>query len=430
MGYSVRMRSSPVFALIDCNNFFVSCERVFRPDLWGKPVAVLSNNDGCIVARSNEVKALGVPMGVPYFQVKDVLKRNNVTLFSANFGLYGDFSQRVVRILEDACPDIEVYSVDESFLDISRLPITDYETWGRDLRAKILQWTGLPVSVGIASSKTLAKAAADHSKQHDELMGCFSVMGNDQKRIDLLTALPLRAVWGVGRGTAPKLQARGIKNAYDLSQVSEVWAQDNLSIRGVKMLRELNGHSCYGLDTANEPQKSIARTRSFGHNVRNYYELEGAIATFAAHAAQKLRKQGGVAGAVVAFLRGARRAEQRAGGSFVTTLLPPSADTGAIITAALESLQRVYDPDFSYEKGGVILTDLRTHQQLTFDSQPDTIDRKADLMHTVDQLNARYNTRLVRHASEHPENQKWHSKRQLRSPAYTTNWRELRAIKA
>lgn len=418
----------PVFALVDCNNFFVSCERVFRPDLWGKPVAVLSNNDGCIVARSNEVKALGIPMGVPYFKVKDVLEQHGVTLFSGNFPLYGDFSQRVVQILQAECPDIEVYSVDESFLDISRLPITDYEEWGRSLRAKILQYTGLPVSVGIAPSKTLAKAAADYTKKHDELKGALSVYG-DGKQENLLKWLPVEDVWGVGRRSVPKLQALGISTAYDLTKVSLQWAQDQLSIRGVRTIRELLGESCYGLEGIGEPQKSIARTRSFGHNVRNYFELESAVATFAAQASAKLRQQGEVTGAVMTFVRTSKHSEVQRGGAQVVKLHQPSSDTGSIIGAALRGLQQVYDSDFGYKKAGVVLLDLHTSQQLALDSKPEHVQRSHLLMQTVDELNARFGTRLIRHASERPRTTGWHSKREQRSPAYTTSWRELRVVK-
>ncbi len=422
--------TQPVFALVDCNNFFVSCERVFRPDLWDKPVAVLSNNDGCIVARSNEVKAMGVPMGVPYFEVRDVLKKNNVALFSGNFPLYGDFSQRVVQMLKQACPDVEVYSVDESFLELSHLPITDYEQWGRELRAKILQHTGIPVSIGIAPSKTLAKAAADFVKKTDPGMGAYSVAGDDAKRIALLQWLPIGDVWGVGWRTAPKLRGRGVKNGYDLSLASDNWVLHNLSIRGLKTVRELRGESCYAFEQTGEPQKSIMRTRSFGHTIRNYYEIEGAVATFAAQAAAKLRAQGELAKAVMTYLRTSKHAEVQRGSSQVTKLHPASADTGAIIAAALQNLQQVYDPDFGYKKAGVVLFDLhpQTARQLTFTDAPAKIDRTAQLMQTVDELNTRYRTRLVRHAAEHPENQKWRSKRELRSPAYTTSWAELRTV--
>jgi len=425
------MSRSPAFALIDCNNFFVSCERAFRPDLWAKPVAVLSNNDGCIVARSNEVKAMGVPMGVPYFEVREVLRRNKVELFSGNFPLYGDFSQRVVRILQDVCPSVEVYSVDESFLEVSNLGIGDYEAWGRDLASKVMRWTGIPVSVGIAPSKTLAKAAADFVKKAGVSKGSFSVVGDEQKRIDLLRWLPLQDVWGVGWRTAPKLRARGIKNGYDLSLVSDNWALTNLSIRGLKTVRELRGESCFAFEHSDEPQKSIARTRSFGHNVRNYYELEGAVATFAAQAAAKLRSQGELAKSVMTFLRTSKHAEIQHGSANITQLHPASADTGAIIAAALKSLQQVYDPEFGYKKAGVVLVDLcpTAARQLAFTDKPAEIDRSSKLMQTIDELNAKFSTRLVRHASEHLENKGWHSKRELRSQAYTTNWREIPAVK-
>lgn len=419
----------PVFALVDCNNFFVSCERAFRPDLWAKPVVVLSNNDGCIVARSNEVKALGVPMGVPYFKVRDVLAQHKVTLFSGNFALYGDFSQRVVQILQGASPDIEVYSVDESFLEISHLPIKDYAAWGRELRDKIFKWTGLPVSVGIAPSKTLAKAAADFAKKNDGQRGAFSVVGDAQKQIELLRWLPVQDVWGVGRKTAPKLQARGVSTAYDLARTSVPWAMENLSIRGARTVRELNGESCYGLDNTSESQQSIARTRSFGHNIRNYYELEGAVATFAAQASAKLRHQGEVAGAVMTFLRTSRHTEVQGGGSQLIKLMQPTADTGPIIAAALQGLRQVYDSEFGYKKAGVVLVGLRTAQQLALQSNPHQLERRDNLMQAVDAVNQRFGTRLVRHASEHLDAHAWHSKRELRSQAYTTNWRELRVVK-
>ncbi|HKX72927.1 MAG TPA: Y-family DNA polymerase [Candidatus Saccharimonadales bacterium] len=421
--------AKPIFALVDCNNFFVSCERVFRPDLWHKPVAVLSNNDGCIVARSNEVKALGVPMGVPYFKVRDVLKKGDATLFSANFPLYGDFSQRVVQILQQACPDMEVYSVDESFLEISKLPIDDFAAWGRELRQKIYDWTGLPVSVGVAHSKTLAKAAADYCKKND-VGGAFSIVNDDAAREHLLKWMPVGDVWGIGWRTAPKLHGRGIRTAYDLAQVSDAWAREQLSIRGVRTIKELQGGTCYFLEDTTEPQQTILRSRSFGHNVRDYYELEGAVATFASRAASRLRQQNEVASAVMTFLYTGRHAEVSAGGSHVVQLHPTSADTGTIITAALKALEQVYDPDFAYKKAGVALLDLQSVQQLAFNSDPVAMDRQATLMQTVDGINKRFGTRLVRHASEHIESAKWHSKREQRSQAYTTSWRELRTIKA
>lgn len=421
----------PIFALVDCNNFFVSCERVFRPDLASKPVVVLSNNDACVVARSNEAKTLGIPMGVPYFEIRDVVKKHGITLFSGNFPLYGDFSQRVVQMLREVCPDVEVYSVDESFLELSSLPITDYEAWGRDVREKILQWTGLPVSIGIAPTKTLAKAAADFVKKTDPARGAYSVVGSDTKREELLRWLPVRDVWGVGYGTAPKLHGRGIRTGYDLSKVTDEWALKQLTVRGLRMVRELRGESCVPYEHGGEAQKTIMHTRSFGHTIRNYYEIEGAVATFAAQAAAKLRVQGELCGKVLTFVRRATDHPYAYSASQVTQLHPPTADTAAILQAALDNLEQVYDPDFGYKKAGVVLYDMRPEyaRQLTFTDKPALIDRRTNLMTTVDQLNKRYNARLVRHASEHVENAKWHSKRQRRSQAYTTKWNELRAVR-
>lgn len=433
------MSKKPIFALIDCNNFFVSCERMFRPDLWDKPVAVLSNNDGCIVARSNEVKALGIPMGIPLFKVRDILNDHKVTLFSGNFQLYGDFSHRVVRILQQASPNLEVYSVDESFLELSRLGITDYAAWAADLRQKIWQWIGIPVSIGIASSKTLAKAAAEYAKKDDSLGGVHSIVADTifddhmaaKRHETLLRWLPIGDIWGIGWRTAPKLQARGISTAFDLSKVNDKWAQDQLSIRGLKTVKELRGDACWLLEHNDEPQQSIMCTRSFSHNVRNYFELEGAVATFAARAAAKLRAQGEVAGAVLTFLRTSRRIEDSRGASAVVRLLQPSADTGAIISAALQGLAEVYDQDYSYKKGGIVLLDLNSTsawQLSLLESSPEKVERQAALMRSVDQINKRYSTRLVRHASEHINRTGWHSKHERRSPAYTTNWQELRKL--
>lgn len=422
-----------IFVLVDCNNFFVSCERVFRPDLWNKPVAVLSNNDACTVARSNEVKAMGVPMGAPLFKIEHLIKGKGVTLFSGNFRLYGDFSQRVVQILTQMASDIEVYSVDESFLEISSLPISDYQRWAAELRTRIYRWTGVPVSIGVAPSKTLAKAASEFAKQNPETKGVWCVpFGDEEKREQLLKWLPVKDVWGVGWRSAPKLRQRGISTAYDLSKVSEKWARQQLSIRGLKTVKELNGESYLSLEQEIEPQQSIARTRSFGHNVRDYYQLEGAIATFAAQAAVKLRLQREVATGVLVFLRTPRNFEAGYGSSTVVRLPQASSDTGTLISAALQGLGQIYDADFAYKRAGVGLVGLApedTWQLSLLHGGMEGLDKKTALMKAVDGLNQKYNVRLVRHGSEHLELTGWHSKRQRRSPAYTTDWRDLPVIK-
>ena len=422
-------KKKPIFALVDCNNFFVSCERVFRPDLWNRPVAVLSNNDACIVARSNEVKAMGVPMGAPLFQIEHLMKGKDVTIFSANFRLYGDFSQRVVQILMQAAPEIEVYSVDESFLEISSLPISDYQEWAGTLREQIFRWTGIPVSIGVAPTKTLAKAASEYAKKTLSESGAFVV--TEENRTELLKWLQIRDVWGVGYAMGPRLLQRGVSTGYDLTQVSETWVQQHMSIRGLKTVKELKGKSCLPLESEIEPQRSIARTRSFGHNVRDYYQLEGAVATFTAQAAVKLRTQGQVASAVMVFARTPQKFEAGRGSSTVVRLGQPSADTGELIAAALEGLQIIHDPDFAYKRAGVVLVGLTSREawQLSLLEDSSGLDRRNQLMRAADRLNARYNTRLIRYASEHLERTEWHSKHQLRSPAYTTSWADLPVIR-
>ncbi len=423
------MARKPVFALVDCNNFFVSCERVFRPDLWDKPVAVLSNNDACIVARSNEVKEMGVPMGAPLFKIDHLMKGKGVTLFSANFRLYGDFSQRVVRILTSVAPEIEVYSVDESFLEISSLPVDNYQEWAETVRACILQWTGIPVSIGVAPTKTLAKAASEYAKKTATSSGAYVVA--EDNREDLLRWLAVKDVWGVGRALGPKLLQRGVSTAYDLTQVSEVWARQQMSIRGLKTVKELKGESCLPLEHEVEPQQSIARTRSFGHNVRDYYQLEGAIATFAAQAAVKLRAQKEIATGVVVFVRTPHNFEGGHGSSTLVRLPQPTSDTGELIAAALKGLEIIRDPDFAYKRAGVALVGLVSKEawQLSLLQDSSGLDKRAALMQSVDQLNTKYNTRLIRHGSEHLELTGWHSKHELRSPAYTTSWSDLPIIK-
>jgi DNA polymerase V len=415
-----------VYALIDCNNFFVSCERVFRPDLWGKPVVVLSNNDGCIVARSNEVKQLQIPMGAPYFQWADQLKAHKVTLFSGNFPLYGDFSQRVVETIRDAAPDIEVYSVDESFVDLTNMAITDYETWGRSLVERIFSWTGIPVSIGIAPTKTLAKAASEYVKTHIGSNG-VKVIASEVERIDLLKHTLIKDVWGVGRRTSGNLRDQGIATAYDLTQVADSWIQQRLTIRGLKTVIELRGIASLGFESSEELPQSIARTRSFAHSVRSIHELEGAIASFAASAAAKLRQSTEVAGAVVSFIRTSKHAETQHSVSSIQHLPQATADTGAIMSAALHNLYQMYDPDFGYKRAGVILLDLHSQdaQQLNFQTDMADLDRKDRLMHAVDSINSKYATRLVTHASESIGRQAWHSKREQRSPFYTGSWHEL-----
>ena len=432
-----------VFVLIDCNNFFVSCERVFRPDLADKPVAVLSNNDGCIVARSNEVKKLGVPMGAPEFKWRDVLGKNDVTLFSANFLLYGDFSRRVVDVLSRVTPHIEVYSVDESFLETGSLLIKDYAKWGQQLRQRIYREIGIPVSLGIGPSKTLAKAATEYAKQEASTNGVVVITEtalpgpSNLPSHAVLSSLPIEDVWGVGRRLAPQLRRLGLRTALDLAKVSPPWARQHLTIRGERMVRELKGESCFpladeGLDHA---QKSLAVTRSFGHNLRAIHELEKAVATFATRAATKLRRKDQIAAAMVVFISTGAHAQDQFRPSTLLQLEYPTNDTSQLVAAAVTGLERIYDNNFAYRKAGVILTDLRPGfaQQTNFAQrgQLEALASRDRLMASIDTVNRKYGTDTLKTARQGAKNkEKWQSKRERVSPAYTTKWTEIAVLGA
>jgi len=430
------MPSNNVFALIDCNNFFVSCERVFRPDLADKPVAVLSNNDGCIVARSQEVKRLGVPMGAPEFKYRDVLSSNQVQLFSANFSLYGDFSRRVVEALSSYTPYIEVYSVDESFLEVGSLLIDDYHRWAADLSRSVKRQTGIPVSVGVAPTKTLAKAATELVKRDPALGGALSLVELSPIKLKKhLDKLPVEEVWGIGRRLAPKLKQLEVRTAGDLMSVSPRWAKPQLTVRGEKTVRELKGEACFELSRgrANHEQKTLAVTRSFGQQIRAVHQLESAVASFATKASIRLRRQKQLAAALAVFIRTGVGASQPYTPSTLVRLDYPTADTSRLVQAAVDGLARIYSPHHAIKRAGVILVDLRpqTAQQMTLTQQnnADELDRRDRLMAVFDSLNKRYGTRVIRVAAEGPPAKTdWLSRRQNISPQYTTNWSQLATL--
>ena len=420
----------PIFALVDCNNFFVSCERVFRPDLEGKPVVVLSSNDGCVVARSNEAKDLGIPMAAPAFKYKRIFQDYGVRQFSANFELYGDISRRITQLLTSITPRIEVYSVDESFLDLSELQIEDYEAWGSTVREKILQWVGVPVSIGIAPSKTLAKLASDRAKKSLELQGVLDLYDvPDAVRRHHLEQLPLGDIWGIGRRLAPGLRAIGLSSAYDIAQLPPKLARQLIgSVHGEQMVRELNGESCYPLYREGAIQKSIARTRTFGEDTDDFGALEAAIATFATRAAHRLRKD---------------RMLTRRAGLFISTnkhkpgyktyarelkLDTPTADTGILISRLVELLGELVQPHLEYHRAGVWLHDFVPADSLQTDllGFVDTTvhDRSKSRMQAMDGLNLRYGKHTLGYAAEGLGN-KWEPRYDLRSPRYATRWEEL-----
>ena len=417
-----------VYALIDCNNFFVSCERLFRPELQRKPVVVLSSNDGCAVSRSQEAKDLGIPMGAPHFKFRELFRREGVVAFSANFELYGDISERITNLLASITPAIEVYSVDESFLDLSELALADYQAWGREIRASILKNIGVPVSVGIAPSKTLAKAANDRAKKLPELGGSLDLSRQGATTDRYLAGLPIQDVWGIGRQLAPKLRAEGVHTALDLREMSVHRARQLMGIRGRQMVTELNGTACLLFQRAHKPQQMIMRGRQFGEDTREFYVVESAIASLSARAAAALRREHQLAQGATVVLRTNRHKPGYQRVTQSVRFYTPTADTGTITSQLVRLLAAAYNPRLDYHRADVLLHDLVPGSSLQTDllGAVDTAadNRSRQKMQAVDAINRKHGKGTVQFAAEHLS-QAWQPKRRLMSPRYISAWAEL-----
>jgi DNA polymerase V len=426
-------KSQPVFALIDCNNFFVSCVRTFRPDLEGKPVVALSSNDGCVVARSNEAKELGIPMGAPVFKWRQLFQKHNVVQFSGNFELYADISRRVTTLLKSITPHIEIYSVDESFLDLSELDIEDYTAWAKEVRRLVLQWTGMPVAIGIAGSKTLAKLAGDRAKKEPELEGVLDLYSPlPREREPYLQRTPLKDIWGVGWRLAPKLKAEGIHNALDLTRLRPQFAQSLMGIHGRQLIAELKGLSCLPLQKVGKPAKSIANTRTFGEDTNQLNVLEAAVASFAAKTSQRLRASGQLTTKAGIFIATNKHKPGYHMKVEEIRFTAPTADTGQITTAVTEKLQEMFNAHDSYHRAGVWLYDFIPESAFQIDllgnARPDVHDQSTERMDAIDQLNKRYGKHTVYYAAEDLGNS-WQPKRGKQMPRFTTRWEELAPVK-
>lgn len=423
------MSTSSIFALIDCNNFFVSCERLFRPDLEGKPVVVLSSNDGCAVARSNEAKALGIPMGAPAFQYRQLFRDHGVVQFSANFELYGNISKRITQLLTGVTPRIEVYSVDESFLDLSELAISQYAPWALEIRKQILRQIGVPVSIGVAPSKTLAKLASEIAKQQEDTKGVVSFMGNDAyPRQAALADTPIQDVWGVGRRLAPRLRAEGVSNALQLSQIRPQYAQDLMGIHGRQLVSELNGISCQPLELEDKVAKSILRSRTFGEDTNESHVLEAAIASLVTSGAFRLRQAHLLARKIGVFMNTNRHKPGYRKWEHELTLATPSNDTGEIIQRLVEQLKELQTGTQQFHRLGIFLYDFVPEGSLQTDlfGVVDTKqhDRSQSRMQAFDSINRRHGKGHIRFAAE-DLSKSWQPKHQIRSPRYVSNWEDL-----
>lgn len=429
----VPIMKQPIFALIDCNNFFVSCVRVFRPDLEGKPVVALSSNDGCVVARSNEAKALGIPMGAPVFKWRQLFQAHNVIQFSGNFELYADISRRITTLLTSITPHIEIYSVDESFLDLSELEIDDYTVWAKEVRRRILQWTGMPVAIGIAGSKTLAKLAGDRAKKEPELEGVLDLYTpSPAERTPFLERTSLKDIWGVGWRLAPKLKAEGIHSAADLIQLRPQFAQSLMGIHGRQLIAELKGLSCLPLQKTGKPAQSIANTRTFGEDTNQFHMLEAAVASFVSKTTQKLRASHQLTTKAGIFIATNKHKPGYRMKTKEIQFLAPTADTGQITIAVAEKLKTMFNPHEFYHRAGVWLYDFVPEKAFQIDllgnARPDVHDTSTSRMDALDSLNKRYGKRTVYYAAEDLGNS-WQPKRGKQMPRFTTRWDELPAVK-
>ena len=419
-----------IFALVDCNNFYVSCERVFNPKLENKPVVVLSNNDGCVVARSNEIKAMGIAMGGPYFKIKDQLDKVGAAVFSSNYSLYGDMSNRVMNILQTFCQNMEVYSIDEAFLDVSFLNKKDLEEFGRDLVIKIKQYTGIPVCIGFGETKTLAKLANEIAKKDgknlNQFKGAFSICNQEAKE-KYFPEIEVKDIWGIGRMYNKKLQELNVQTVADLISKSDGWIRSNLKLTGLKTIQELRGISCINLDDVNEAKKSIISSRSFGKEVVEYKHLQEAVASFASRVGQKLRKNKTVAGLITVYIMNNRFKEGKAFLSGSICLPTPSNYTPDLIKSSLEILDKIFVKGLKYKKAAVMVTAIQPENSIAlnlFENTIQTTHKKAIIMKTFDTINKRFGSNTIQTGRESFD-KTWKLKSEHRSRQFSTNWEEL-----
>lgn len=418
-----------MFALIDCNNFYASCERVFRPDLIGKPVVILSNNDGCVIARSNEAKEVGVPMGAPAFQYKQLFERHKVHIFSSNFALYGDMSSRVMDVLSTFSPNMEIYSIDEAFLDFSGFDLHDLQAIGNEMKSKVEQWTGIPVSVGFAPTKALAKLANRIAKKYPKQTNGVYLIDTDEKRVKALNWLKVADIWGIGRQHSKRLEAIQIHTAMDFTRLSDDWVRKNLSVVGVRLKHELQGISTLKLEDV-QPKKSISTTRTFDGNFTELAQIKERVASFAVSCATKLRKQGSCCNSIMVFIHtnGFREELPQYSQSIVIKLPFATNSSIELVAYATQGLEKIFKTGFAYKKAGVIVMEFSSenNQQLTlFESRN---PKHIPLMKVMDALNASYGHQKIRLAAQ-DLGRVWKMNQEKLSPRYTTNIAEIITVK-
>ncbi|OUW95320.1 MAG: hypothetical protein CBD97_02985 [Pelagibacteraceae bacterium TMED237] len=416
-------------ALIDCNNFYASCERIFNPKLISKPIVVLSNNDGCIIARSKEAKKLGIKMGEPYFKAKNIIKKNNVKVFSSNYSLYGDISQRVMETLSTFSSEVEIYSIDEAFLGLRGFENYEIDTYCRHIRQTIKKWVGIPVSIGVGPTKTLSKIANHLAKKNMDYNG-ICILKNKIEIKKGLELTHIEDVWGIGRRLSIFLKKYKINTAYHFSQMDRGWIRKNMGVVGEKTYLELNGLSCLDLDLIPSDKKSCCVSRSFSQPIEKMFDLEESISTYGSRVSEKIREEGLVAESMSIFVltNHFNRKEKQYSNSIKLQLPFPTNNSIKIVKRALDGIRKIYRPGYRYKKAGIILHGLSKHNVTRglLDYNRDASDK---MMNTIDKINSRYGSSTLKIAAEGIE-KVWKMKRENVSPCYTTRFDDLVEVRA
>lgn len=418
-----------MIALVDCNSFYASCEQVFRPDLWNRPVVVLSNNDGCVIAANKEAKALSdIPMYEPVHKIKKQLIANRVTLFSSNYTLYGEMSQRVMNILSSFSPKIEIYSIDEAFVDVSGMKYVSLNAYGHRIRKTIFQYTGLPVGVGVASTKVLAKLANKISKKFVDVNQNVYCIDSEEKRIKALKWAKVNMIWGIGRQHSKRLQRIGVDTAYDFTQLPVEWVRRNMTVVGVRIWDELQGRSRIDLQTIPKLKKMIGTAKSFGKKLEDMGMISEACSYYISEVSELLRNQNSCASYLHVFLHTNyfSAVDEQYTNSITVTLSVPTCDTFTLISEAKKALDAIYKPGYRYKKVGVCLSGIipREYVQGNLFSPPSKL-HKGNLLKTFDALNRKYGKSTVFSGLVGTRVEEWELVKRDRSPRYTTQWGEL-----
>ncbi len=420
--------SRHLFALVDCNNFYVSCERVFNPSLRGVPVLVLSNNDGCVVARSNEVKELGIPMGVPLFKIKGLVSKHHIHVFSSNFSLYADMSQRVMQVLTQFSEDIEIYSIDESFISFDQSAYHDNAAeYAKRIRETVLRWTGIPVSIGLGTTKTLAKLSNAIAKKNPSLGGVYD-SSTDRDFIKKAASMPVDKIWGIGRKSSVKLALEGISTVADFMNAHEKWIKKNFTVTGLRTYLELHGTSCIDLESVAPPHKTILSSRSFGTPVTCFHDLREAVASYTATAAEKLRQQHSTASLLTVYITtNPFNSDAFYARSATTAIHPATSYTPRLISAALNKLEILYRDGFRYKKAGVLISEIQPDRSSQLDLFCDTHPCEHPVMKAIDAINKVWGRNTIHTASEGTD-RPWRMNREHLSRRFTTNLDEVLVI--